>query len=115
MTFWPEQNVVADPAVNTGVLGIGLTNTAIELDTCEVHPNAYARTLNTPLPFTTKVFPFWPFDHNLFPVPLLVNTTLSPEQNVVDEPAVMTGADGVAFTVTGIEFETIDEQPFDTT
>ena len=41
-TLSPEQNVVADPAVNTGVLGIGLTMIETEvLPVAQPDPCAY--------------------------------------------------------------------------
>ena len=61
------------------------------------------------------LLPVAPFDHNLFSVPVLVITTESPWQNVVELEAEIVGADGVGFTVTATAFDTVEEQPFATT
>ena len=61
------------------------------------------------------LLPDAPFDHNLFSVPVLVITTESPWQNVVELEAEIVGADGVGFTVTATVFDTVEEQPFATT
>ena len=42
---------------------------------------------------------------------LEVNVTEPPEQNVVAPPAVIVGADGVAFTVTTVPVEAAEVQP----
>ena len=61
------------------------------------------------------LLPVAPFDHNLFSVPVLVITTESPWQNVVELELEIVGADGVGFTVTATAFDTAEEQPFATT
>ena len=44
-----------------------------------------------------------------------VSVTLPPVQNVVTLPALIVAADGIAFTVTTIEFDADEEQPLTVT
>ena len=61
------------------------------------------------------LLPVAPFDHNLFSLPVLVITTESPWQNVVELELEIVGADGVGLTVTATALETEEEHPFATT
>ena len=96
----PEQNVVEPPAVIVGADGVVFTVTVVPADDGEVHEPEVVVTVYVPAVETVIEGVVAPVDH-VFPEPADdVNVTDPPEQNVVEPPAVIVGADGVGFTVT---------------
>jgi hypothetical protein len=98
----PAQNVVGPPAVIVGVAGIALTVTVVAAEVA-LQPLAFVTvTLNEPEVVTLIDCVVAPFDQR-YPAALgAVKVTEPPSQNVVGPPAVITGIDGFAFTVTVI-------------
>lgn len=95
----PEQNVVAPPAAIVGVAGIGFTVTVTPAEAGDVHPLTVLVTVYVPEVVAVIDGVIAPVDQ-VFPEPAEdVRVTEPPVQNVVAPPAVIVGADGVAFTV----------------
>ena len=115
ITLLPSQNVVAEAAVIVGVAGIGLTVTVSVAETPELQPLEITSTENIPLAETVIDCDVSPFDQKLSFADEEVRTTESPSQNVVGPLAVIVGIAGTGLTVTGIVFDTPDEQPFEIT
>ena len=114
-TEFPSQNVVAEEALIVGVVGIGLTVIVSAAETPELQPFEITSTENIPLAETVIDCDVSPFDQKLSFADEEVKTTESPSQNVVGPLAVIVGIPGTGLTITGIVFETPEEQPFEIT
>jgi len=99
-TLFPAQNVVGPPAVIVGTGGFGLTVTDVAVEFPEVHPATICSTVYEPVVVTVMDCVVSPVDHKLLAEAEDVNMTEPPEQNVVGPPAVITGTEGIGFTVT---------------
>jgi len=101
----PSQNVVAPPAVITGVDGFALAITVVGADVA-LQPFAFVTvTLYEPEVVTLIDCVVAPFDQSQEAEEGAVSVTEPPSQNVVAPPAVITGVDGFALTVTEVAAE----------
>jgi hypothetical protein len=106
----PEQNVVGPPAEIEGVVGSGVTVTAIADDGAEVQLPFVTATVYEPEAVTVMDCVVAPVDQMLPVAAEEVRVTDPPEQNVVGPPAVIVGVAGVVFTVTTVPVD-VAEQP----
>ena len=106
----PSQKVVVLAAVIVAAAGVGFTNTAVEAEEPEEHPNKTCSTVYEPVVVTVIDCVVSPVDHR-FPVEAEdVSTTDPPaEQKVVGPLAVIVGILGIGFTVTLMIFDAVDE------
>jgi hypothetical protein len=101
----PVQNVVEPPAVITGVDGFAFTVTDVAAEVAVQPPAFVTVTLYEPDAVTLIDCVVSPLDQRYEAEDGAVNVTEPPAQNVVDPPAVITGVDGFAFTVTDVAAE----------
>ena len=105
MTEPPSQKVVEPPAAITGVDGLAFTVTVVDADVA-LQPLAFVTvTLYEPEAVTSIDCVVAPFDQR-YPLDAgAVSVTEPPAQKVVGPPAVITGVDGFALTVTVVDAE----------
>jgi len=105
VTESPAQKVVAPPAVITGVDGIAFTVTVVDAEVA-LQPDAFVTvTLYEPDVVTLIDCVVAAFDQRYEAEDGAVSVTEPPAQNVVEPPAVITGVDGFALTVTVVDAE----------